>query len=172
MDVFKNQKRIKDFPNTVFEDMKKVCYVKLPTTSDIEQIKYKLPDGRILDMAQIAHQTGNMLFNETYDLAYQTYSCIQETEESYRKKLFESIVTAGGTTLLKGFGKRLQYELTHTLGKYSTVHVLEGPETQRHNASWLGASILSSLSTFESLWVTKEQYEEHGANIILKSCVL
>lgn len=37
---------------------------------------------------------------------------------------------------------------------------------ERKYASWVGGSILSSLGTFHQLWITKEEYQEHGAAII------
>ncbi len=36
----------------------------------------------------------------------------------------------------------------------------------RQNAAWVGGSILASLDTFKKIWVTKAQYEEHGARIL------
>ena len=35
---------------------------------------------------------------------------------------------------------------------------------------WIGGSILSSLSTFQTMWITKAEYEEHGAGIVHKKC--
>lgn len=34
------------------------------------------------------------------------------------------------------------------------------------NAAWLGGSILGSLSSFSDMWVTKEEFMEHGPRII------
>jgi actin len=36
---------------------------------------------------------------------------------------------------------------------------------------WIGASILTSLSTFQkSWWITKAEYQENGAEIVHKKC--
>ena len=40
------------------------------------------------------------------------------------------------------------------------VKVIASPE--RKYAAWIGGSILSSISTFESMWITKYEYEEYG----------
>jgi actin-related protein len=32
--------------------------------------------------------------------------------------------------------------------------------------TWVGGSILASLGTFKSLWVTKEQYLEEGERVL------
>ena len=36
--------------------------------------------------------------------------------------------------------------------------------------SWIGGSILTSLSNFENLWVTKNDYKEIGASIVHRKC--
>jgi len=41
----------------------------------------------------------------------------------------------------------------------------------RYYSVWTGGSTLSSLSTFEAQWITKEEYEESGAEIVHRKCV-
>ena len=36
--------------------------------------------------------------------------------------------------------------------------------------SWIGGSILTSLSNFENLWVTKNDYKEIGPGIVHRKC--
>ena len=48
------------------------------------------------------------------------------------------------------------------------VKVIASPE--RKFAVWIGGSILSSISTFESMWITKTEYEESGAIIVHRKC--
>ena len=40
--------------------------------------------------------------------------------------------------------------------------------SKRHLALWVGGSILSSISSFKSMWITKAEYEEYGASIFHK----
>lgn len=35
---------------------------------------------------------------------------------------------------------------------------------------WIGGSILSSLSTFQTSWITKQEYQETGATIVHRKC--
>jgi len=37
---------------------------------------------------------------------------------------------------------------------------------ERKYSTWIGGSILSCLTPFESMWVTKEEYDEHGPKIV------
>jgi actin-related protein len=47
------------------------------------------------------------------------------------------------------------------------IKVVAPPE--RKYSVWIGGSILSSLSTFQSMWVTKQEYDESGPAIIHRS---
>jgi len=66
-----------------------------------------------------------------------------------RKALASSIVIAGGNTMFKGFTERLESEIDRLLKenqKGYTVNLIKKP--YRRYISWIGASILSSLSSF------------------------
>lgn len=41
---------------------------------------------------------------------------------------------------------------------------------ERRFATWIGGSILASLGSFQQLWMSKQEYEEHGANLIQRKC--
>ena len=43
---------------------------------------------------------------------------------------------------------------------HQNVKVIASPE--RKFLVWIGGSILSSLSTFQNMWITKSEYEETG----------
>ncbi len=65
--------------------------------------------------------------------------------------------------MFKGFEYRLSTELS-TLDASMEFKVIAPPE--RKYSAWIGGSILSSLSTFDSVWITKEDYEENGPGIV------
>ena len=37
---------------------------------------------------------------------------------------------------------------------------------ERKFSTWIGGSVLSTLSSFKSKWITKKDYEENGSKII------
>ena len=39
------------------------------------------------------------------------------------------------------------------------------------SVAWIGASIASSLITFQNLWITLEEYEDYGPEIVYRKCV-
>lgn len=81
-----------------------------------------------------------------------------------RKTLFSQIVLAGGSTMFRGFGDRLLHEVRQRVPKDTKIRISAPPS--RHFSTWAGGSILASLSTFKTMWIRKEEYEEHGASIL------
>lgn len=89
-----------------------------------------------------------------------------------RKDLWQSIVLSGGTTMFENMPQRLQSELEKIIEKSKLlnmkVKIMAPPE--RKYSVWIGGSILSSLSTFQNMWVTKDEYQEYGVSIIHRKC--
>ncbi len=57
--------------------------------------------------------------------------------------------------------ERLKRALTANDG--GTPHVVKVVEHQRRgDLAWVGGSILASLSTFQSMWVSRDEYLEQG----------
>jgi actin-related protein len=49
------------------------------------------------------------------------------------------------------------------------VNIIDNPD--RYYSVWRGGSIMCYLSSFESKWITKEEYEENGPEIVHRYCV-
>lgn len=84
--------------------------------------------------------------------------------------LLNNIIITGGSTLFQGFSVRLRNDLDMLYQQYQAkVRVLQqnSPLAQKCSV-WTGASILASLGQFDQSWVTKQEYEEFGADIIEK----
>merc|ERR1712157_268750 len=50
------------------------------------------------------------------------------------------------------------------------IKVVAPPE--RKYSVWIGGSILSSLSTFQQMWISKGEYDESGPTIVHRKCFL
>lgn len=96
------------------------------------------------------------------------YNSIMLTDIDIRKNLYENIVISGGTTMYPGLPERLAKELTKTVPSTMKVKVISSEE--RKYSVWIGGSILSSLSTFQTSWVTKQDYQEAGTAIVHRKC--
>jgi len=52
----------------------------------------------------------------------------------------------------------------------STIKVKVCAPPERRFSVWIGGSILCGLSSFENMWITKEEYEEVGNTIVHRKC--
>jgi actin len=75
---------------------------------------------------------------------------------------------SGGTTMFGGIAERLNKEVTALAPAAMKVKIYAPPE--RKFLVWIGGSILSSLSTFQNMWITKSEYEETGSSIVHRKC--
>ena len=48
------------------------------------------------------------------------------------------------------------------------VKIIAPPE--RKYSVWIGGSILASLSTFQQMWISKQEYDESGPSIVHRKC--
>lgn len=72
--------------------------------------------------------------------------------------------------MFPGIADRLQKELTALAPSSVKIKVVAPPE--RKYSVWIGGSILASLSTFQNMWVSKEEYDESGPGIVHRSTFL
>lgn len=75
---------------------------------------------------------------------------------------------SGGTTMFPGIPERLSKELTNLAPSTMKIKVVAPPE--RKFSVWIGGSILSSLSTFQAMWITRSEYDESGPTIVHRKC--
>ena len=50
----------------------------------------------------------------------------------------------------------------------SRLQIIAPPE--RKYSVWIGGSILASLSTFQQMWISKQEYDEAGPSIVHRKC--
>lgn len=67
---------------------------------------------------------------------------------------------SGGTSMFPGFADRMKKELTAVAPELTTIKVIAPPE--RKYSVWLGGSIMASLSTFEDMWISRDEYDQFG----------
>eukprot|EP01041_Mallomonas_annulata_P004413 gene4413-8785_t len=148
------------------------CYVAFnPTKEESHQAQakkqYQLPDGSVVELGPETFRAPEILFHP--DLVG-VHDClvksVMKADLDLRRVLFSQIVLSGGSTLFSGFGDRMLNEVRkHPLSpKDMKIRIAAPPE--RLYSTWIGGSILASLSTFKSMWVSKESYLEHGASVL------
>ena len=70
--------------------------------------------------------------------------------------------------IFAGIADRLMKELGYIAPSSVKVKVIAPPE--RKYSVWIGGSILASLSTFQQMWISKQEYDEMGASIVHRKC--
>eukprot|EP00347_Sterkiella_histriomuscorum_P020200 403338712 len=135
---------------------------------------YDLPDGRKLTLGKQRFQIPEALFNpslismESDGLHKYAFDSILKCDVEARRDLYQNIIIAGGNSLFEGMGERLWQEMHLLAPSSQKIKVLAPPE--RKYSAWLGGAILSALSTFQTMWINKQEYDESGPSIIHRKC--
>ena len=79
------------------------------------------------------------------------FKSIMKCDIDVRKDLYENMVLSGGTTMFPGLVERLQKEMNSLIP--STMKVRITAPAERKFSVWIGGSILSSLSSFNTMWI-------------------
>ncbi len=147
-----------------------------PMNTGSAQSIYELPDGRTVDLNEERYSITEKLFQANKEIGFVGYpqmilDAISRSDIEIRKDLFANIFVCGGNTLFSGFPERLQKQLFSTSAQTTKIKVITHPSpTERKFSTWIGGSILSSLGTFHQLWLSKQEFDEHGATIIERKC--
>ncbi|XP_002811634.3 actin-related protein T2 [Pongo abelii] len=159
---------------------KKLCYVALEPEKELsrrpEEVlrEYKLPDGSIISLGDPLHQAPEALFapqqlgSQSPGLSNMVSSSITKCDADIQKILFGEIVLSGGTTLFHGLDDRLLKELEQLASKDTPIKITAPPD--RWFSTWIGASIVTSLSSFKQMWVTAADFKEFGTSVVQRRC--
>lgn len=136
-----------------------------------DKILYKLPDNTgIIEIPKKSRITASeLLFNpslinsEEKGLLYSLSDSLKKTvidNEEIKQIMFNNIVLAGGTSMMKGFSQRIYNYLPSFLETNEQLGVVA--DNLRYISTWIGASMISSMSTFNKLLITRENLTENG----------
>ena len=157
------------------------------SSSSLEK-SYELPDGQVIFSSLftiiICFQIitiGNERFRcpealfqpsflgmESSGIHETTYNSIMKCDVDIRKDLYANTVLSGGTTMYPGIADRMQKEITGLAPSTMKIKIIAPPE--RKYSVWIGGSILASLSTFQQMWISKQEYDESGPSIVHRKC--
>ena len=165
-----------DLTVEIAEDIKKKhCYISKSGIDEDGIKKYKLPDGRMIEVGKERFRAPESLFNpeligsKEAGITEKVYESIMGCYVDMRRDMYANIVLAGGNTMYAGLKHRLKEKVWGKAPIDWSVRVEAPPE--RKHSSWMGGAILASLSTFQEMMITREEYGEKGAIIVHEKCV-
>ncbi|XP_062196204.1 actin-related protein 6 isoform X2 [Phragmites australis] len=146
----KSYRKDHDMDTDKFEDRKKL---------ELSQNEFVLTNERFLVPEMLFHPI-DLGMNQA-GLAECIVRAVQACHLYLQPVLFESIILTGGSTLFPRFTERLERELRPLVPDDYQVKIIrqENPLL----GVWRGGSILASSPYFESMCVTKSEYEEMGS---------
>ena len=159
----------------IISDLKEIIFT--PEENKVNK-KYVLPDKKNIEINDdfisiLKKEIENKLFNEEKgNLKSIILKSISSVLLDIKKELINNIFICGGNSLIfNNYFKDLKDSLVKQLVAGTVVKLTTHPsKMERTIASFLGASIISSLNIYKETIVKKEEYEEHGAIIIEKKC--
>lgn len=161
---------------------KKKCYVALDYDAEMKafsesaekDVSYELPDGQIITFGNQQIRCPEIIFNPSVigrdfpGVHVTSYNCVQKCDIDVRRDLYENIILSGGSTMFPGISDRLTKEIANMAPSSVKVKVI-APNERKYSV-WIGGSVLSTLATFQTMWVTRQEYEECGPAVVHRKC--
>ena len=163
--------------------METLCYVALDFDQELSNLNsletYKLPDGQVISLDNERFSAPEALFQSSLigqdmcGIHEATAQCLNSNRE-LRMSLYSSIVLSGGLSLMPGLADRLNKELVALAAPSTRIRIRCFPDDEntlhQKNLSWIGGSVLGSLSTFKQMLISQQEYEDSGPSIVNTKC--
>merc|ERR1712070_807608 len=166
---------------TVEKMKQELCYVSLDFEAEVDTVQpseFTLPDGTVVRVHNQAIRCPELMFKprlvgqDRPGLHQLVLNTVNNSDSDLRLDLLKSITVSGGNTMFTNLPERLKAEVQGLLSEAeaSNVGLIAPPD--RDSAVWVGGSLLTSLSTFDKMWIQRQHYEEEGPRIVQLLCNL
>ena len=142
---------------------------------DLEK-SYELPNGSVFTIGDERFRSTEPIFQpgmlgmSAQGLQDIIHSSIMKCNINLRPYLYSNIVLSGGNTLFPGLGERIKKELTALASSGVIIKVISPNE--RKYSTWIGGSVLASLTNFNKMCISLAEYDECGPSIVHRKCIL
>ena len=153
------------------------CYVALDfekEKTNYKSMTYKMPDGKEINIKDQRFRIPEILFYPEIcgkyidGIAQNCYNSINKSDNDLKRDFYSGIYLSGGSTLFQGLPERLTKEIQILAPEMKhKLRVIADPK--RNYTSWIGGAILS-ISSFDSMWITIDEYNENGTSMLYRKC--
>lgn len=95
---------------------------------------------------------------------------LSNVDVDIRPHLLNNIVLTGAGSLIDKLPDRLMSDIQAMYPNPKVRVLANSNSAERKYAAWIGGSVLGSLGTFHQMWISKEEFKEHGTQIVEKRC--
>ncbi|XP_062857975.1 uncharacterized protein si:ch211-241j12.3 [Trichomycterus rosablanca] len=168
----------------IVRDVKeRCCVVALDYEAELKggggastQVHYTLPDGQVVSLTTERFRAPEILFKpeligqDFYGMHESIFKSVLQSDIDLRRDLVGNIVLSGGNTLLAGLPERLRREISRLAPADLGQRVKVVSHDDRDFSVWRGGAALASMPAFSSAWISRDEYEEFGPQIVFRKC--
>uniref|UniRef100_A0A9J7Y0F1 Si:ch211-241j12.3 n=1 Tax=Cyprinus carpio carpio TaxID=630221 RepID=A0A9J7Y0F1_CYPCA len=161
----------------VREMKERCCCVALDYDAELKsasEVHYTLPDGRIVSLASERFRAPEILFRpeligrDHYGMHESVFRSILQSDIDLRRSFVGNVLLSGGNTLLPGLPARLRQEMRLLCPADLSVSV--SSPSDRDFSVWRGGAALANMADLSSAWISADEYEEFGPQIVFRKC--
>ncbi|XP_076016269.1 uncharacterized protein LOC143008405 [Genypterus blacodes] len=164
------------------EMKERCCFVALNYEAELRgspprgEMLYTMPDGQVVCLDAERFRAPEILFKpeligrDHYGMHESLFKSILSSDIDLRRNFLGNIILSGGNTLLPGLPERLEAEIKAMVPPDMSKAVHVSSPKDRDFLVWRGGAVLATAPGFNSTWISQEEYDEYGPQIVFRKC--